>query len=100
MTSRPWTDAIRKPLLNAYQHLVDQHRVDTMILIDGSTNSLMRSDEASLGTPKDAVRLAAVEQFQGVSQKLLICLGFGVDPFHGVAHAPYLAPNIWRQWRP
>lgn len=80
-----------KPLLGAYQQLVEQHAVDTVILIDGGTDSLMRGDEAGLGTPEeDAVSLAAVEQLQGVAQKLLLCLGFGVDTFHGVAHAQYL----------
>lgn len=78
-------------LLAAYQHLVDTYQVDTVLLVDGGTDSLMRGDEAGLGTPEeDAVSLAAVQALAGVEQKLLVCLGFGVDTFHGVAHAQYL----------
>ena len=80
-----------QPLLRAYEQLAKQHDVDTVILIDGGTDSLMRGNEAGLGTPEeDAVSLAAVQMLEGVSQKLLVCLGFGVDTFHGVAHAQYL----------
>ncbi|GGO30481.1 DUF1152 domain-containing protein [Deinococcus humi] len=80
-----------QPLLRAYQQLTELYGVDTVILIDGGTDSLMRGDEAGLGTPEeDAVSLAAVQMLTGVSQKLLVCLGFGVDTFHGVAHAQYL----------
>ncbi len=80
-----------QPVLQAYQQLVERHGVDTVILVDGGTDSLMRGDEAGLGTPEeDAVSLAVVQMLVGVSQKLLICLGFGVDTFHGVAHAQYL----------
>ncbi|GGO40237.1 DUF1152 domain-containing protein [Deinococcus humi] len=80
-----------QPILHAYKQLVEQHGVDTVILIDGGTDSLMRGDEAGLGTPEeDAVSLAAVQMLEGISQKLLVCLGFGVDTFHGVAHAQYL----------
>lgn len=80
-----------QPLLHAYERLVEQYGVDTVVLVDGGTDSLMRGDEAGLGTPEeDAVSLAAVQLLEGVSQKLLVCLGFGVDTFHGVAHAQYL----------
>ena len=80
-----------RPVLAAYQWLITEHAVDTVVLIDGGTDSLMRGDEAGLGTPEeDAVSLAAVQLLNDVSQKLLLCLGFGVDTFHGVAHAQYL----------
>jgi hypothetical protein len=79
-----------QPLLTAYQTLVDLLHVDTIILIDGGTDSLMRGDEPGLGTPEeDIASIAVVHQLQ-IATKLLVCLGFGVDAFHGVCHAHFL----------
>jgi hypothetical protein len=76
-----------RPLLAAYRALVEQLGVDTVILVDGGTDSLMRGDEVGLGTPQeDIASIAAVDQLD-VATKLLVCLGFGVDTFHGVCHA-------------
>ena len=61
-----------------------------IILVDGGTDSLMRGDEAGLGTPEeDIASIAAVDQLD-VPTKLLVCVGFGVDTFHGVCHAQFL----------
>lgn len=80
-----------RPMLGALRHLVRTFDVDTLLLVDGGTDSLMRGDEAGLGTPEeDAVSLAAAQLLEGVDQKLLVCLGFGVDTFHGVPHAQVL----------
>jgi hypothetical protein len=79
-----------QPLLVAYQTLIDLLHVDTIILIDGGTDSLMRGDEPGLGTPEeDIASLATVHQLQ-LDTKLLVCLGFGLDTFHGVCHAHFL----------
>ncbi|MHC4401368.1 MAG: DUF1152 domain-containing protein [Planctomycetota bacterium] len=79
-----------QPLLNGYRKLVEELGVDTVILVDGGTDSLMRGDEAGLGTPaEDMASIAAVSQL-AVPQKLLACLGFGVDWYHGVCHAQVL----------
>lgn len=79
-----------EPLLTAYQTLKDLLQLDTIILIDGGTDSLMRGDEPGLGTPEeDIASLAAVHQLP-LDTKLLVCLGFGVDTFHGVCHAHFL----------
>jgi len=40
-----------KPLLASYRALVEQLSLDTVILVDGRTDSLMRGDEIGLGTP-------------------------------------------------
>src|SRR6266699_1533214 len=44
-----------QPLLMAYQTLIDLLHVDTIILVDGGTDSLMRGDEAGLGTPEEDI---------------------------------------------
>lgn len=76
-----------KPLTEGYRALIEHLQVDTVILVDGGTDSLMRGDEAGLGTPEeDIASIAAVDELD-VPQKYLVCLGFGVDSFHGVCHA-------------
>ncbi len=88
-----------KPTAEAYRFLTDYLHPDAVVLVDGGTDSLMRGDEAGLGTPQeDVASIAAVEQLAGV-RKLLVCIGFGVDTFHGVCHAQFLeaASGIIRQ---
>lgn len=79
-----------KPLRASYEILVRELAIDTIILVDGGTDSLMRGDEAGLGTPaEDMASIAAVHELT-VERKLLVCLGFGVDHFHGVCQAHFL----------
>jgi len=79
-----------RPLRDAYRALDDLLDLDAIILVDGGTDSLMRGDEAGLGTPQeDAASLAAVDGVE-VGRKLLVCLGFGIDTYHGVCHAQFL----------
>ena len=80
-----------KPLTEAYQALVKMLEIDTIILVDGGTDSLMRGDEFDLATPEeDAASIAAVWSLEHVKTKLLVSLGFGVDTYHGVCHAHFL----------
>lgn len=73
-----------------YRALVTRHDIDTVILVDGGTDSLMRGDEEGLGTPvEDMTSICAVDQLD-VQRKMLVCLGFGIDAFHGVCHAHVL----------
>ncbi len=79
-----------QPLRAAYRWLVKELALDTVILIDGGTDILMRGDEAGLGTPaEDMTSLAAVRGLD-LSAKIVSCLGFGIDAFHGVCHAHVL----------
>ncbi len=74
------------PLLQSYQTLVSHLNLDTIILIDGGTDSLMRGDEDGLGTPTDDMAsICAVNQLS-IPNKFLLCLGFGVDQYHGVSN--------------
>ena len=80
-----------RQVLAAYEWLVQALRVDTLILVDGGTDSLMRGDEVGLGTPQeDMASLFAANAVSGVERKLLVCLGFGIDAFHGICHAHFL----------
>ncbi len=78
------------PLLAGYRVLVEHLALDTVILVDGGTDSLMRGDESGLGTPQeDIASITAVNEL-AVERKLLACFAFGVDYFHGVCHAHFL----------
>lgn len=73
-----------------YRLLKEQFDLDAVVLVDGGTDILMRGDEAGLGTPaEDISSLAAVDSLE-VATRLVVCLGFGIDRFHGVCHAQYL----------
>ncbi|MFI0351682.1 DUF1152 domain-containing protein [Actinomadura sp. 9N407] len=79
-----------RPLRDAYRFLVERLAIDAVVLVDGGTDILMRGDEHGLGTPEeDMASLAAVHGLD-VPQKLVVCLGFGVDAFHGVNHSHVL----------
>lgn len=79
------------PVRAGYEALVEALDLDAIVLVDGGTDSLMRGDEAGLGTPaEDATSLAAVSGLEGPATRLLVCVGFGVDAFHGVCHAHFL----------
>lgn len=78
------------PLIAAYKKLIELLNLDAIVLIDGGTDSLMRGDEEGLGTPEeDMASIGAVASLD-LPRKYLVCLGFGVDAFHGVAHSSSL----------
>ncbi|MGI5243622.1 DUF1152 domain-containing protein [Dactylosporangium sp. CA-139066] len=79
------------PLRAAYRELVGRLAVDAIVLVDGGTDILMRGDESGLGTPvEDMTSLAAVAGLPEVETRLVACLGFGIDAYHGVNHAQVL----------
>jgi hypothetical protein len=79
-----------QPLRTAYERLVAHLGIDAIVLVDGGTDILMRGDEAGLGTPvEDITSLAAVAGL-AVPIKLVTCLGFGIDAYHGVSHTQVL----------
>jgi hypothetical protein len=82
-----------RPLRRAYEHVLARTQADAIVLVDGGTDSLMRGDEAGLGTPaEDMASIAAVAGLAPAlaPTRLLVSVGFGVDAFHGVAHADVL----------
>lgn len=80
-----------RPLRAAYQALVAHLQIDTLVLVDGGTDSLMRGDEAGLGTPGEDMASIVAASALVLPQKLLVCMGFGVDSYHGVGNAETLA---------
>lgn len=81
-----------EPLRAAYRALLGHlGGVDAVVLVDGGTDILMRGDEHGLGTPEeDMASLAAVAGLDEVPHRLVACLGFGVDAYHGVNHSLFL----------
>lgn len=78
------------PLRAAYRMLTERLDIDAIVLVDGGTDILLRGDEAGLGTPEeDMASLAAVHGLD-VPEKIVVCLGFGVDAYHGVNHVQVL----------
>ncbi len=75
-----------RPLADAYSAVIREYGIDTILLVDGGTDSLMRGDEPDLGTPEeDICSIAAVDSLE-VERRFLVCIGFGVDTYHGVSH--------------
>jgi len=74
----------------ALQKIIDEYHIDTCIMIDGGTDSLMQGDEEGLGTPhEDMLSIKSLFDCK-VNKKFLVCLGFGIDAFHDVCHSLYL----------
>jgi hypothetical protein len=79
-----------RPLVDAYRLLVRRLEIDTIVLVDGGVDSLLRGDESSLGTPaEDLVSLAAVAELDGV-ERILACVGLGAELADGIVHAQVL----------
>jgi hypothetical protein len=80
-----------EPLREAYRELVGRLDIDAIVLVDGGTDILMRGDESGLGTPvEDMASLGAVAGLDEVPTRLVSCLGFGIDAYHGVNHSQVL----------
>jgi hypothetical protein len=78
------------PIREGYTQLVQSLGLDAIVLIDGGTDILLRGDEEGLGTPaEDMASLAAVAAMD-VPTRIVACVGFGIDAYHGVCHANWL----------
>ena len=77
-----------QPLRAAYRALAAKLGIDAILLVDGGTDILMRGDESGLGTPEeDMASLGAVAGMPEIPERLVACLGFGIDAYHGVNHS-------------
>lgn len=79
-----------KPLIDSYRFIKEKHQIDTVLLVDGGTDSVLFGNEVLLGTPQeDMCTIAAVHE-AGFQKQLLASIGFGIDHFHGVSHFRFL----------
>lgn len=79
-----------QPLRQIYQHLKDKHHIDTLVLADGGTDSLMFGDELGVATiVEDSLSILASAK-AGFDKAYLMAVGFGVEKFHGLDHYPCL----------
>lgn len=80
------------PLTENYRILAQHLSLDGFLLIDGGVDSLVRGDEAELGTAvEDLTSLYAVNQLSDISTRLLACIGFGAE--QNLTHA-HIFENI------
>lgn len=78
------------PVRAGFAYLVRSLALDAIVLVDGGTDILLRGDEAGLGTPaEDMTSLAAVSAID-IPTRMVACVGFGIDTYHGVCHANWL----------
>jgi hypothetical protein len=79
-----------QPLRAAYRYLTERLSIDAVVLVDGGTDILLRGDESGLGTPVEDITSLAAAAALDVPVKLVTCLGFGIDAYHGVNHVQVL----------
>lgn len=79
-----------QPLRQIYQYLHEKHQIDTLILADGGTDSLMFGDEFGVATiVEDSLSILASSKVE-FDNAYLMAVGFGVEKFHGLDHYPCL----------
>lgn len=80
-----------KQVSRAYEYIVKRYNIDTIILVDGGVDAVLKGNETSIGTPaEDLVSLAAA-YVQNVPEKLVCCVGFGSEIRDGVLLGQALA---------
>jgi hypothetical protein len=78
------------PLRAAYKYLAHTLKLDSVVLLDGGVDALLRGDESSLGTPsEDLTSLAAVAAVPNITA-ILACLGMSAELRDGIQHAQVL----------
>ncbi len=79
------------PYHDSYSYLVKHLAIDTIILVDGGVDSLLRGDEYSLASPlEDSLSLAAVSDLD-IPRKLLMTTAFSAERLDNISHAQVLA---------
>jgi hypothetical protein len=85
-----------KHLTDAYNKIIDLENIDTIILMDGGTDSLMTGKEYDengnplLGTPFEDISSIVAIHNTNVERKYLYCLGFNIDKYHNVTDENFL----------
>lgn len=77
------------PLFEAFSALSAHLDIDGILLVDGGVDSLVRGNEAAMGTViEDACSLSAVARMNDISVRMIACIGFGAE--RDLAHAHIL----------
>ena len=85
-----------KHLIDDYNAVIKLEDIDTVILVDGGTDSLMtgvekdNNGESQLGTPYEDVSSIIAVKNSNARKTFLYCLGFNVDRYHGVTDENFL----------
>jgi hypothetical protein len=75
-----------RTLKTGYEKVGKEHGIDTIVLVDGGVDSLMRGDEEGCGTIfQDTISVGVVNSLN-VPTKILACVGFGTETEEGVCH--------------
>jgi hypothetical protein len=75
------------PLTENYKILAERLSLDGILLVDGGVDSLVRGDEAEMGTAiEDLTSLYAVNQLTNVNTRIVACIGFGAEQNLTYAH--------------
>lgn len=75
-----------RTLRAGYEKVVKEHGIETIILVDGGVDSLMRGDEEGCGSIfQDTISVGVVVSLD-VPMKVLVCIGFGTETEEGVCH--------------
>ncbi len=78
-----------KPLRQAYEAVFEDFDYDTIILIDGGTDSLLVGNESKLGSfYEDITSIISIDNLRigSTYRSYVAAVGFGIDAFHGVSH--------------
>lgn len=74
-----------KPIVKFVKSLVERHKIDLIIAVDGGVDSLMQGNEINSGTLlEDSAVLTALNQIE--VEKYLICFGFGTETEEDLSH--------------
>lgn len=69
-----------RPLIENYRALITHLSIDSILLVDGGVDSLLRGDEAEIGTLlEDTVSLIAVGELSDIPKRIVACLGMGAE---------------------
>lgn len=81
-------------LLTSYRVLQKLLNFDTVVLVDGGIDSILKGDEKRIGTPvEDMSSISAISQLE-VERKFVACLGFGAETDVSHAHALETISNL------
>ena len=79
------------PMQASFEAAAEAHDLDAIVLVDGGLDALLKGDEPELATiEEDAVSVVAAN-LTDIPTRLLACIGFGVDAYHGgMSHHAFL----------